>query len=137
MISLIEEKDIENVYKLGVELHPNFKKLYNYNSLVNNIDKTYKIEENNNFVGFIHIQLVSDETNIIDIVVNNSYRGKGYGKMLLDYVFNKYKDTRFILEVSSNNLNAINFYNNNGFIVINIRNNYYQDGSDALIMEKK
>lgn len=137
MISLIEENDMIKINELGKLLHSNFESTNSYISLVNNIDKTYKICENNEIIGFIHIQNIIDETNIIDIVIDNNYRHQGYGSKLLNYIFNEFKDNIFILEVSSNNIIAINFYKKEGFNLINTRKNYYSDNSDAFVMEKK
>ena len=137
MISLILDNDMDRVYDLGLLLHDNFKETNSYDSLINNLDRTYKITINDDIIGFIHVQNVFDETNIIDIVIDANYRHKGYGYKLLNFVFDEYKGNRFILEVSSNNINAINFYKKEGFTLINTRKNYYQDGSDALVMEKK
>jgi len=41
------------------------------------------------------------------------------------------------LEVSLSNVNAESFYNRFDFFTVGIRRNYYKDGSDALLKEKK
>jgi ribosomal-protein-alanine N-acetyltransferase len=41
-----------------------------------------------------------------------------------------------MLEVKEHNYQAIKFYQHQDFEQISIRNNYYQDGSNALIMKK-
>ena len=43
---------------------------------------------------------------------------------------------KIFLEVSTNNFPALNLYKNNGFVQISVRKNYYEDGSDAILMEK-
>ena len=45
--------------------------------------------------------------------------------------------TRLILEVSHTNFTAEKFYNRFDFSTVGIRKNYYKDGSDALLKEKK
>lgn len=42
-----------------------------------------------------------------------------------------------LLEVASDNIAAIGFYAANGFVPVNRRGNYYGQGVDAVVMEKK
>ena len=44
---------------------------------------------------------------------------------------------KLLLEVSELNLNAEEFYNRFNFITVGKRKNYYKDGSDAVLKEKK
>ena len=136
---MIKELDINNVDKvinLGLKLNTNYSNLYDYESLNSGVNKTYIILDNNNVIGFIHIQDLIDEVDIIDIVIDEEYRRKGYGKSLINYIFDFYKDKKVILEVSADNEAAVNLYKSLDFNVINIRKGYY-NGKDALVMEKK
>lgn len=136
---MIKELDINNVDKvinLGLKLNTNYSNLYNYESLNSGVNKTYIILDNNNIIGFIHIQDLIDEVDIIDIVIDEEYRRKGYGKSLINYIFDLYKDKKVILEVSVDNEAAVNLYKSLNFNVINVRKGYY-NGIDALVMEKK
>lgn len=136
MISLLDISDLENVYKLGSTLHDNFRNLYDYETLMCGVNRTYTYKINDILVGFIHIQELIDEIDIIDIVINENYRRKGYALELLSHVIDDYRDKRFILEVSRDNISAINLYNKAGFKEISVRKGYY-NGIDAIIMEKK
>ena len=49
----------------------------------------------------------------------------------------KLKINKLLLEVSQNNLNAENFYNRFDFNTVGTRKNFYKDGSNALLKEKK
>ena len=109
MISLMVEDDLQNVLDLGLTIHSNFTNIYDFESLNEGVNKTYVIKDNDILVGFIHIQVLVDETDIIDIVINSNYRRKGYGSKLLNYVFDTYNDKKFILDVSSENKNALAF----------------------------
>ena len=136
---MIKELDISNVDKvinLGLKLNNNYSNLYDYESLNSGVNKTYIILDNNNVIGFIHIQDLIDEVDIIDIVIDEEYRRKGYGKSLINYIFDFYKDKKVILEVSADNEAAVNLYRSFDFNVINVRKGYY-NGKDALVMEKK
>ena len=44
---------------------------------------------------------------------------------------------KILLEVSQSNVNAERFYERFDFSTVGIRKNYYKDGSDALLKEKK
>ena len=44
---------------------------------------------------------------------------------------------KLFLEVSQNNVPAKNFYNGFDFLTVGVRRNYYKDGSDALLKEKR
>ena len=136
---MIKELDINNVDKvinLGLKLNSNYSNLYDYESLNSGVNKTYTILDNNNIIGFIHIQDLIDEVDIIDIVIDEKYRRKGYGKSLINYILDFYKDKKVILEVSVDNEEAVNLYKSLNFSVINVRKGYY-NGTDALVMEKK
>ena len=52
---------------------------------------------------------------IEDIYIKDIYRGKGIGNKFMDYIFDKYKDSIFRLEVEEENKNAIALYKKNGF----------------------
>lgn len=136
MISLLDVSDLNKVEELGVKLHENFHNLYDYEALMCGVNKTYTYKLDNSVVGFIHIQELMDEIDIIDIVIDENHRRKGYALELLSSIINNYPDKKFILEVSKNNIPAINLYEKIGFKQISVRNGYY-NGIDALIMEKK
>jgi ribosomal protein S18 acetylase RimI-like enzyme len=52
---------------------------------------------------------------IEDIYIKDIYRGKGIGNKFMDYIFDKYKDSIFRLEVEEENKNAIALYKKSGF----------------------
>ena len=51
--------------------------------------------------------------------------------------FEKLNLNKILLEVSHTNFTAENFYSRFDFSTVGIRRNYYKDGSDALLKEKK
>ena len=87
-------------------------------------------------VGYVIIEVVIDTINIIDVYVIEEYRRHNIATKLFDFLFSNYKDIRFMLEVRSKNISAINLYKKFNFNVIHIRKKYYKD-DDALIMEVK
>jgi ribosomal protein S18 acetylase RimI-like enzyme len=89
----------------------------------------------NQIIGYI-IFSISDTIEILKIFVKEEFIKKGIVKQLIDYVANNNVQDIF-LEVSSSNINAINFYLKLNFKQINIRKKYYDDGSDAIILVRK
>ena len=52
---------------------------------------------------------------IEDIYIKEKYRGSGIGKVFFDYIFKKYTDCIFRLEVEAENENAVKLYKKCGF----------------------
>ena len=76
---------------------------------------------------------------LYDIVVSKENQGKGYSKILMDYMISLAKENNvetILLEVNSINNKAINLYQKYGFKEYSIRKNYYGD-SDAILMKLK
>lgn len=136
MITDFDNKYIDQVYILGKELNPKFDVLYDELSLNKDCNHTYLLVRGEKLIGFIHIQDLVDEIDIIDIIIDKTYRHKGYASKLLDYILDIKDSKKIILEVDVNNIPAINLYHKYNFIEINRRKKYY-NGSDAIIMEKK
>ena len=95
----------------------------------------YQLVIDNKEIGYVETIPNIDYLEITDVLIYEEYRGKGYSKELINYIFKNVKYNKIILEVSVNNHIAISLYKKYGFKEINIRKNYYRDGSDALIME--
>ena len=136
MIIEFDNKYLFDIYELGTLLNKNFSRLYDEESLNKGVNKTFLCVDNDKLIGFIHIQDLVDEIDIINLVIDEKYRRKGYASMLIDYVTNYAKDKKIILDVSDQNLSAINLYKKYNFVEINRRKGYY-NGIDAIIMEKK
>lgn len=136
MIEKLTIDNVECVKRLGLKLNANFDNLYDYSSLNEGVNSTYVLIVDKNIIGFIHIQQLIDEVDIIDVVVDEEYRRKGYGQKLIELVIHSNLGKRIILEVSVNNKAAIGLYNKLGFREINTRKGYY-NGVDAIVMERK
>ena len=91
-------------------------------------------------IGICVFQVVIDEAQINFFVVSQKFRGKGYGTYLMNYLIKKCEQLnlkKLLLEVSQSNLTAERFYSRFDFSTVGIRKNYYKDGSNALLKEKK
>jgi ribosomal-protein-alanine N-acetyltransferase len=82
----------------------------------------------------------ADEAHILTLVVKESSRGQGLGRMMLTFLKEiavEHKADTLLLEVRPSNEVAINLYRSFGFNDLAIRPNYYPSESgreDALIM---
>jgi ribosomal protein S18 acetylase RimI-like enzyme len=65
------------------------------------------------------------------------YRGRGYGRALLEACEAQLTTERVRLSVRASNAEAIRMYEKAGYVPIDRWTLYYDDGEDALIMDKK
>lgn len=139
MINKMSINDINDIYTIGQIINKDFKKLYNFEKLSEeDIILTYK--QNNETLGFIHIYNGLDVIDIINLAVKPEYQNKKIGSQLIKYIIDNYQtkeNKKIMLEVKETNKNAIKLYQKYDFKVIHIRKNYYQDNTNALIMERK
>ena len=137
MINKVDLKDENSFYELGLLINEKFPKLFNLGDLLSsNLDYVFGYYDNEKLVGFIHINKLYENIDIINIVVDKSYRRKGIATQLINHVIGYFDDVKSImLEVNVNNENAINLYKVNKFEVINVRKKYYGN-DDALIMRR-
>ena len=142
MISIkqINEKDID----LCFELDSKTISLWNKNQWADEFKKEgikiFGILHSNLLIGICVFQVVLDEAQINYFVVNKKFRERGFGSNLMTYLIKRCKKLnirKLLLEVSENNLTAEKFYTRFDFFTVGIRKNYYKDGSDALLKEKK
>ena len=76
---------------------------------------------------------------LYSISVHQSALGTGLGRLLLDasiHAAKARKCDRMRLEVRASNQSAIRLYRRADFAEIGVRQAYYEDGEDALIMER-
>ncbi|MCL2155418.1 MAG: ribosomal protein S18-alanine N-acetyltransferase [Leptospirales bacterium] len=115
---------------------------WSYDQFIQELNNKFSIflvaESNNSIVGYAVAWRVADEIQINSISVKKSFRKQGIGCKLLAEIIKNDSDkvySRAMLDVRSNNIEAINFYTYNGFTKNGIRKNYYND-DDAILMEK-
>ncbi len=94
----------------------------------------------NKVAGFICGGLSGEkEARILMFAVDSPYRKMGIGTGLItlfEQEASNVKVNRIKLEVKTDNIEAINFYKNRGYIITGLLPSYYNDGSDAYIMQK-
>ena len=142
MISIkhIKEKDIDLCYELDSNTISLWSKKQWANELKKEDVKAFGLLFSNLVIGICVFHVVLDEAQINFFVVNHKYREKGYGSYLMSYLIKECEKSyvnRIFLEVSNTNITAVKFYSSFAFFTVGIRRNYYKDGSDALLKEKK
>ena len=142
MISIkdINEKDIDLCYELDSNTISLWSKKQWTNEFKKEGIKVFGLLLSNLVIGICVFHVVLDEAQINFFVVNQKYRKKGFGSYLMSYLIKqceKLNINKLFLEVSQTNVVADKFYSRFDFCTVGIRRNYYKDGSDALLKEKK
>ena len=139
-IKQIKEKDIDLCYELDSNTISLWSKKQWASEFKKEGTKIFGILITNIVIGICVFQVVIDEVQINYFVINNKYRKKGFGTYLMSYLIKeceKFNIKKLTLEVSHSNFVAEKFYSRFNFSTVGIRRNYYKDGSDALLKEKK
>ena len=130
--------DLEEAYKIEVDVNPS---PWKYETFLSSFEVGHKgliCKNDNQMIGFIIFSPIIPEAHILSISVRNEMQSKGIGTLLLKSMLDQCKVMNYkkiFLEVRVSNLKAINFYEKFGFSKDAIRNNYYTDNSeDALLM---
>ena len=89
--------------------------------------------------GYIGL-MIADNMQILNFYVDKEYQHMGFGSMMLSFaikICENMKIKSLTLEVRESNQNAINLYKKFGLEEVAIRKNYYLDGENAILMERK
>ncbi len=139
-IKQINKRDID----LCFELDSNTISLWSKKQWDNEFKKkgieVFGLFLSNLLIGICVFHVVLDEAQINFFVIKQKYRRKGFGSYLMGHLVKqceKLNLNKLFLEVSRTNFTAREFYRGFGFFTVGIRKNYYKDGSDALLKEKK
>jgi ribosomal-protein-alanine N-acetyltransferase len=80
--------------------------------------------------GFVTVRFAADEAEILTVAVDSRYRGRGYGRLLMEDVIRRLYRERIaalFLEVDRTNRPAVRLYQRLGFKVAGERKNYYSE----------
>ncbi len=136
------ENDVEGILKieqLSFE-KPWTKEMIQYD-LAENQACTYIVAEfNGEIIGFVGFMSIVDTSEITNVAVNPLMRRQHIATILIDTLIQSTEDAgikRWILEVRKNNASARRLYENHGFIVDSIRQDYYDNPKeDAVLMSR-
>ena len=142
MISIkeINDQDIELCYELDSDTISLWTKKQWSEEFKKGGIKVFGLLFSNLLIGICVLQIVLDEAQINYFVVKKKFRERGFGSYLMTNLIErceKLKINKLLLEVSQRNFKAEKFYSRFDFFTVGIRRNYYKDGSDALLKEKK
>ena len=103
---------------------------------INNENAVYWVKkEDDEIVGYLAIQFVGEDIEILGLGVLEDYRGKGYASDMLFAMMNylkQYNYNKVFLEVRDSNNVAKNLYSKFNFNRSGTRLNYYKDENAAL-----
>ena len=139
-IKEINQRDFELCFELDLNTISLWNKKQWKSELKKEGIKSFGLSLSNVVVGICVFQIVLDEAQINYFAVNQKFQRKGFGTQLMNNLIKqceKLKIKKLFLEVSESNSAATIFYSHFGFSTVGIRKNYYKDGSDALLKEKK
>lgn len=133
------ESDCPQIYKLesSVFTFPHTEE--QLRSAINDGHYLYYIAKiGDKIAGYLGIQFVMNECYILNIAVDEEYRGQGISNHLMDWLLLKSKELNFSfvsLEVRASNTIAINLYQKYNFEIISVLPGYYdKPKEDGLIM---
>ena len=131
-ISLCKKRDYKTLIQIEKSI---FKNPISVNELksfeINESHVIWKIEKIK-IIGFVCFFHVRDEIEIIKICIIKSHQRKNYGSILINEI-KKLNIKKIFLEVSIENVHAINFYLKNGFQKIGVRKGYYANDKSSRI----
>ena len=142
MISIkqINDTDIDLCYELDSKTISLWSKKQWANEFKKEGIRVLALFFSNLVIGICVFHVVLDEAQINYFVLKKKFRKKGFGSFFMSYLIQHCKKLnidKLLLEVSQSNLIAVKFYSRFDFSTVGIRKNYYSDGSDALLKEKK
>jgi ribosomal-protein-alanine N-acetyltransferase len=138
-IRKMDLSDIPYVYRqetkiFGVSLGE--KTLYN-EIIYNDLSRYYMALLNGKRAGYIGSWLTIPNAEILNLFVEEKYRGNGIGRELIKHVISVCEDNNIehiTLEVRVSNIRAQNLYKDLGFEIATTRKQYYENGEDAYLM---
>lgn len=138
-ISKMTLTDFNNIKNILIS---DFDDFWNANTFANELENEnsyYLVAKiNDEIVGFAGIKIILDEADIMNVVTKKNKRNLGIGFCILEnliYIAKEKNVRKLTLEVNEKNLAAIHLYEKLGFKQIAVRNKYYNNTDDAIIMQ--
>jgi len=136
----MQKEDIEDVFLLEQRIFEDEWSLQSFYSELENPEVSIPlvVEEDKQIIGYAIVWYYADELHISNFAISPEYRRRGLGRRLLNYIMNLVSDYKFAyLEVRMSNRPAIALYEQYGFEPLYVRERYYRNGEDAVIMVKR
>ena len=106
-------------------------------SLESDVINYFVLKNNGVVLGFLELSTLPPEMELFDIAIDEKFQGKGYAKLLMNFMIDFAKENKcetIFLEVNKMNVKAIKLYEKFGFKTYAERKNYYGD-NDAVLMK--
>ncbi|HUW60639.1 MAG TPA: ribosomal protein S18-alanine N-acetyltransferase [Candidatus Bathyarchaeia archaeon] len=138
----IEPRDLDEVVEIEQEAFPEpWTRGMFCQEISSSMSHFYVALVDDTLVGYVGFWQVVDEAHITSVTVRKEYRGRGYGRVLTDFITRAAAReglTRATLEVRVTNMTAQNLYMSLGFEKTGTRKGYYKKtNEDAIIMARK
>ena len=139
----LAEDDIQTVTDIEKQLTPSPWSYKNFSDCLVAGYPAWVLCENSLIIGYTVVQKIVDELHLLNIGIEATFQGRGYGSKLLDHVMNFAEEEScktILLEVRASNQRAQNLYARNGFNEMSLRRDYYpaeQGREDAVLMAKE
>ncbi|WP_195269422.1 ribosomal protein S18-alanine N-acetyltransferase [Eubacterium sp. 1001713B170207_170306_E7] len=136
----MRKQDASNLYEIGQACGLGSWSLESYVNEYNNpIAKYLVVEAEGQVVGFAGIWCVVDEAQVMNVGILGKYRQNGLGTQLMAALIKTARAqgcSCMTLEVKETNVAAIRLYKKMGFSAASIRENYYPDHANGLMMRR-
>ncbi|RMI06646.1 MAG: ribosomal-protein-alanine N-acetyltransferase [Calditrichaeota bacterium] len=132
--------DLDAVQKIErtVFTDPWSRESYRYEIRQNRFSFPVVLEVGGEVVGYAVAWRIYEEFHIANLAIAPEHQGKGWGKLLLNFLLEQAGGAKFaLLEVRRSNRRAIRLYEKFGFQPFGVRPRYYHDQEDALVMRKQ
>jgi len=139
-IRQMQENDLDQVLQIEHSTFPNPWRRSFFLADINRQDTLCVVAENQTGVIGYLIAWGRDELHIANIAVAPKWRNQGVGTCLMKRAleFGSLQGAaNAYLEVRMSNTGAQRFYRRFGFVPTYIRRGYYENGEDALVMERE
>lgn len=106
-------------------------------SVSTDLDVWLILKEEVKAVGYCAFRILLGEGELFRIGVSPAFRGRGYGKKLMDGMveYARKKEVKsMVLEVRESNERAINLYKSYGFLEECVRKGYYREPDEAAVI---
>ena len=140
LIRRMLQADVDIVFELEKQIFDDPWTLESFRIEVENRHNSYPcvLVKDNLVAGYAVVWYYSGEIHIGNFAIHPDFRKQGLGKILIKNILNKFKDyDTAYLEVRKSNIAAINLYKKFAFEELYVREKYYSNKEDAIVMWKK
>jgi len=132
-----EARDFRDIVEIDAEAFGNRNPVYDAYIYITFGSDLIVADVGGKVVGYIALMNHGKNAKIVSFAVRREFRGRGIGGKLLKAAIERCRQRgkeRILLEVRVSNTVAQRLYKKNGFEIIDVIPNYYNDGEDAYLM---